>query len=767
MVESESSIACPACGVGLPTSELDTHLLQLHQSYAFRGEIRPIPETLAILLAAVCSPRPDVEAWRAFETIAAHECGAGVDAFLATSLTESIKRLPADVYERAVPAVAGLLADLSTRCGPVLKSLAANADPAGRSLAWAVAERAPSLLTREILECLLAGLGARQAIEALQRLGRRTGPHPAILDILREREQALIVRCSRCSATLPWGEMVQHLWSVHGLVLDGRRARDPWEVIDDWIAHYGRRHDAKLLDRCCELAARCDPLGGLERVYRRFLAHGVHHSEGRAILLGEAVERHATLCPRCYAIVPMPEQVAPAAPSLSHGRLSAVGYRVEVWEKGIFPRLEIATPEAAVSRLPLPGPRLTPQGAILFFVGPLVLAALLMAVLPLQLGISPLVPVLTFVLPAIAFAIWIRVAGIPEEPASERALNRAWSRLAPALHVDGYSLADSMFLAGLALLSIGRSGASQRAQPLGRALGITEREAANRPDVLHHLAALRALVIADAVNGGGDPVALTAVQVARCFDGRLALAYADKLLSAWPRDWRTRANLARLRVRLLDRAFEAGFEVRDLLAVGQSAPELGRVLGTDDPGEVARLRLLWSLRPRRPWDRCGDAETAFGLADSASDGQVLGKYPDLLLYRAGAGSGPAARGSRAAQQLEIVVSGRGVTVGGKLFAEPAATIEVRRGDAEHVVIVGDERFLVSQDSDAAATEIERWLGFYFQEFVPMVAEVYRWRSPHAASIVRAWGTLACPECRQSFVARPGEVGIAVEEMNSG
>jgi hypothetical protein len=762
MVESESLIACPTCGVSLTISELEAHLLQIHQSYSFRGEIRSIPETLAFLLAAACSPQPDVEAWRTLETIAARECGAGVDDFLVSSLTESFKRMPTEIRERSLPAVARLLASESTRASSMLELLAAGADPTGSALAWELVQRAPALLTHEILERLISDYPTRQAIQRLRQLGRRIGLHPAVQETLRVREQAVRVRCTRCRAELRRAEMVQHLWSAHGLVLDGRRVRDPWEVIDDWIAHYRRHHDARLLDRCCELAGRCDPVGGLDRVYRRFLSQGVHHAEARAILLDEAVERHATLCPRCYAIVPMPEQLAPANLSLSHGRLSAAGYRVQVREKGVFPYVEIATPESVVSRLPLPGPRLTPQGAILFFVAPLVLAALLMAVLPLRFGISPLVPVLTFVIPAVAFAIWIRAASRPENPASERAVSRAWTKLAPALHADAFSEEDSTFLAGLAVLSIGGPGGSQRARPLERALGITEREAANRPNLLHHLAALRALAISDAVDAGGDPVPLTAAQVGRCFEGRLALAYSDKLLSNWRREWRTRANLARLRVQLLDRAFEAGFEVRDLLSVGQSAPELGRVLGTGDPGELARLRLLWSLRPRRPWDRCGDAETAFGLATGASDGQILGKYPDLLLYRAGAVSSPAAPSSRAAKLLEIVVSGRGVTVGGRVFTEPVATIEVRRGTAEHVVIVGDERFLVSQDPDAAATEIERWLRYYYQEFVPMVAEVYRWRSPHAASIVRAWGTLACPECRQSFVARPGEVGIAVE-----
>src|SRR5207245_2498086 len=96
MAESENQIACPECGAFLPTAQYDTHLLEAHRSYDFRGTVRTVPETLATLLTAVCAPEPDIEAYRAFETIAARECGAGLDEFLASSLVESLKRLPAE-----------------------------------------------------------------------------------------------------------------------------------------------------------------------------------------------------------------------------------------------------------------------------------------------------------------------------------------------------------------------------------------------------------------------------------------------------------------------------------------------------------------------------------------------------------------------------------------------------------------------------------------------------------------------------------------------
>jgi hypothetical protein len=756
MVKNESQVACPTCSAEVASAELNSHLLQTHQSYAFRGVVRSIADTRRLILAAVCRSEPDVEAWRALESIATHERGERVDAFLATTLAQLLERLSPEERKQAVLSLAILITEHGLCPNLVLQQLAKNSNPISRRLAWAMIDRAPKLLTSDILEGLLAGLRTQPALEQLQRLERRIGANPLIEKARQAREQNVRMRCYFCSAELRRADMIRHLWTVHGMVLDGHRPRDPWIVIDEWIVHYVRRHRDKYLKRACALAERCDPKNGLRRVYARFLACGLHHAEARAHLLAEAAETHGTLCPNCYTLVAMPEQDPPAKISLSHGRLSANGYRVEIRESGLTPRLEISMPGASDKRSPLPGPRLTRRAAMLCFVGPLLVIAVLLAVVPLPIEISPLVPVLTFVLPALAFGTWIRFWGMKPAPASDRAVERAWSKLVPALHDSGFYMPDSRFLAGLTVATIGRPGAADRARALERVLNITEKAAINRPNLLYHLAALQGLAISDAVAEGEDVVKLTSAQIRRCIDGRLALPYADKLLSLWPREWKTRANLSRLRLLFLDQAFEAGFEVRDLLAAGQTAPELGCVIGTDDPGELARLRLLWSLRPRRPWDRCGDAENAFGLAGAAAGGRILAANPDLLLYRLA----PVSR-KRGAETVEIIVSGRGVSVAGKLFSEPVRTIEVTPAADGSTLIIGDERITVNGDGDALAMEIERWLRYYFSEFVPMVAEVYRWRSPHAASILRAWGTLPCPECRQPFLARLGEVGIAV------
>src|SRR5207248_1068494 len=81
--------------------------------------------------------------------------------------------------------------------------------------------------------------------------------------------------------------------------------------------------------------------------------------------------------------------------------------------------------------------------------------------------------------------------------------------------------------------------------------------------------------------------------------------------------------------------FEAGFEVRNLLEVGRAAPTLGAVLETQNRRPLAWLRLLWSLRPRRPWDHCGKAVTVFEVAHSPGQSRLLEEHPDLLLLQEG------------------------------------------------------------------------------------------------------------------------------------
>src|SRR5262249_33831586 len=170
-------------------------------------------------------------------------------------------------------------------------------------------------------------------------------------------------------------------------------------------------------------------------------------------------------------------------------------------------------------------------------------------------------------------------------------------------------------------------------EALPRLVALTEKATAEGRRVVRHLAALRRLVVADAAAAGDDPIPLLAAQVGRCFEQRLPPDFAEELLADWPASWRTPGNCARLRLLVGDHAFAGGLEMRHLAEAGAIAPALAELLRTDDPADLARLRLLWSLRAGRPWDRCGPAHTAFELAAEPDTGKLLTDYPDLLLHQ--------------------------------------------------------------------------------------------------------------------------------------
>src|SRR5207244_1522984 len=59
---------------------------------------------------------------------------------------------------------------------------------------------------------------------------------------------------------------------------------------------------------------------------------------------------------------------------------------------------------------------------------------------------------------------------------------------------------------------------------------------------------------------------------------------------------------------------------------------LGVVLNVEAPRSLAALRLLWSLRPSRPWAKLGDVRTAFELAAVPHQAEVFQEQPDVLLF---------------------------------------------------------------------------------------------------------------------------------------
>jgi hypothetical protein len=789
-LQGERPVACPECDSAVPQEDLDEHLRHSHRVYQFRGVRRPLQETIAALLAAVCDPKPDFQAWESLEALARDEYGTQAEAILAAGLEDTLRAIKVPSRGELLSAVAEVLG-ASTLGAALATRLASSSRSAARHLALLTVIRlhpplpsslvlaAQPLLARkaavgkvqiaaarallattenadgaalEIVNALVARCNKHRALDRLQRLQQLVGATPVLLERMAQIESRIRMRCPRCRVQFRRPEMMRHLWTEHTLLLDGRRVRRPWRMLEEWIDDYQLRSQPEVLARCRALGQHLDPEHGLHRVYRLLLARGVDDGESRQVLSAEARQNHATLCPRCFTQVPAPPEIVPRSLNASHGRLSLDEYSVELVDHGLFPRLTVRTPTAVVYQGREPGRLLTRQGAILALAGPVVLGAMLLAALMRFWGEMPRQPVVLLLMTGLLLYIVVRIREGLRPRAVDRAVDHAWQELVPRLHAGAYSVEDGRFLAGLALTSARHGKSERRAAHLMRMIQLTENAAAGGLCPIVYLAALIRLRSSDLARTGGDPVPLLADEIGLCFEGKRPLSFAQSLLADSHEDWWTTRFQARLRVLLCDRAFEAGLELRELREAGRTAPALGEVLQGSQPAGLAQLRLLWSMRASRPWDRWSTPATVFDLAAApVSGGDLFDDHPDLLLLDR--------------QSPPILVCGHGVKFEKALISEMPARIEVkhlrdgRRSDYE--VIVGEQRFLFTRDPANVVRRLEAWLHHYFNEFVPRTGAVFTWEAPQGRKILHLRESISCPGCGQAFVPRLGEAGTPV------
>jgi hypothetical protein len=731
---------------------------------------------------------PNAKTWEAVQSLVQDKNANRDDSTWAASVLQAVRDVDPDNSVRAVGAAAAIIAKSGS--GPRLALIwATSGEPLAAQLALTLAVLLPAplkaglvaalppLLTRKrapaklqiaaaaallrtigkegtdalpVINALVARCGKARAVERLNQLEKRAGASSLISERRTQLENRIRMRCPRCKVQLRRPQMAEHLWSEHSLLLDGRRVRHPWKLIEDWIAEYRRQEKPALLAHCRALGQHLDPEHGLQRVYRLFLAAGIAEDEARRVLLAEARQHHASLCPHCFAFVPVPQENMPRSLNQSHGRLSLGDYCVEVSERGLVPSLTITEPGGILLQGREPGQYwLTRKAATLWLVAPAVAAALGYAVLRTLWKALPVEPVMVCLLIGLVGYLATELYWWWQARPLDRSVDFAWTRLVPYLCSKDVTAEESTFLAGLALTTLGHGRPQARGEELVGALESVERAVTAGTVPLAHFAALQRLAVADAVATGQDPVPLVVDQVSRCFDGRLPLAFAQWLLAEWEGPWWTTGNLARLRVLLCDRAFEAGWEVADLQEAGFAAPALGDVVQTADSNGLARLRLLWSLRPGRPWLPWSEAVTVFELAEDPEEGRAwLHQYPDLLLLDEGSPT--------------LIICGRGIVFHETLFTERPGTIDIKaRRDfdgVEYELTLGDHCFHLVSDPAPVVARLEHWFRYYFGEFIPRLADVRTWKAPEGSKAAVSQEVVACPECRRLLLPYAGQVG---------
>lgn len=608
---------------------------------------------------------------------------------------------------------------------------------------------------RGLLATSVTGMGKSRAFDWLTELERRLGPAVPLTELRQQIERKLRVSCPLCPVKLHHPELARHLWSEHQLILDGRDVREPWRLIEEWVNRCQKSENGELMHRCEQLARLADPDQGEQRL-RRLIARQQTDASLRDEVKAEAADQTASICPYCFALAPVHAGETVVDLTIAKGRIAGNGYVVDVRETGLLPHLEVMTPQGVIFSGKEPGQLLTEPGAVYLLAGPPVVLALVLTVILTILG-GHAMPV-TLVLLWLAGMAVLTVKACWSGPAlvRERAVRHAWIVLVPRLfRVAGFDRAESAFLAGLARLTGGHSRsrkASAWVKQLPGLLALVERGTVAGSCPVSHLAALRRLAIEAEAATGIDALLLVAGQLGRCLHGQLPFAYGEHLLNEWNQNAWTPFQRARLRALLCDRAFEAGYEVRDLLALQQVAPRLADLVQVDEPDSLARLRLLWALRAAQPWAEAGEATTVFELAQDANASfPWLRNTPDLLLL----GSEPA----------PVSVDGQGIIFRGVQCHGTEQRIDVEPFlswfGVRYRLSVREADFEFSDDPTEVAVSLRAWMHFFEHEFLPRIAEVHTWETPIPIAALRTGEAVECPDCGRAFLTRVGDVGVAL------
>src|SRR5262249_36422806 len=137
-------------------------------------------------------------------------------------------------------------------------------------------------------------------------------------------------------------------------------------------------------------------------------------------------------------------------------------------------------------------------------------------------------------------------------------------------------------------------------------------------------------------------------------------------------------------------------------------------------GRLGSLRLLWSLRARRPWDRWGgQARTVFELAADPDHEPVFDGCPDLLFVDE--------------KSPQIVICDRGLVFKNRLFASIPRSIEAkaRREDEgiRYELIIDEDHFRMHSDATALAQRLRSWFNHFFGDFLGQIDDVLSWQAP--------------------------------------
>ncbi len=595
-----------------------------------------------------------------------------------------------------------------------------------------------------------AFLGVRSATRRRRRLNRLNMlmQNPETLaDRIRQAQTTLLIACPRCQVRMGQPAMIRHLLTQHELILEGKRVRNAWRAVDQWLVNYRQTGERAWLRRCFELVVQLGTPVARRRLQQHMVLQKVARNAMLRRLLIEARATQTALCPYCLsqARVQVSRVFQPVI--RSHGLISQQGYRVHLRDDTPIPHLTVETPDGQVFSGHEPGRWLTRQGLVMVAALPLAVGAVGLALL----GANAALVVICLVLATSAYGwSWLRERLEPD--CDSRAIDIAWNMLCPRLLARGPTGADAEFLVSLALGSVGVGSPDARSYWLTQLREERDQAFAEGRASSTQLACLARLTIQDAAAQQVDLAALTASSLGRCWKARMSIAFAQQLLDDWRSILWTRGCMARLRILLLDQAFGEGWEIGNLRALRDQAPALASVLELGRVNELMELRWLWSLRATAPWQNIAPSRTCFELAqEQANELPVFERHPDLLFLET--------------QADGLAICSSGVYWRHLHFASVPRQFRITERVANHrrsyTLHVGGETVPVHYDPADLVERLDRWLGFLQDDFKKKARKSRRWTSPESLQFLPPGEFTTCPECQERFVGTPGQVGFRI------
>ncbi len=586
-------------------------------------------------------------------------------------------------------------------------------------------------------------------VETLRSLKQWVGQSAILDSVCDELESRIRIRCSRCDVSLTPPELAEHVRDEHGLVLVGRRARQPWSVAMECLDLYTENPRSDLLDSAERMAALASPESGRQRLLRESLRRGIAPPFYRSELLDAARLTSQSLCPVCWESISTDDVPESDLWIDAQGNLHSTAISLKRTSlHGIWRGVEIEPWNG-----PTPSWTLSKRGLV-FVVAVVFLIPSVLCLLMAFQGLAAASPA----------ALWFFYAGIAGVIAVEalywphpiEPVDAAWKFVVPAMldHEESPGgLRNAGFVSSLARASCSRGSPVLREMILNQVTSEAMDMAVNGLFPLGQLGELLHLRLVDARTLGNHHDAREDLMksLLRCvMRGMVPLRTLDDATergAALATPFRDEAIA--LLWSLATESIAAGLVPADLVALSKLSATVATLLHAV-PSPLQTLSHIFALLEFEQNGRVPAGLTVVPELLSRGLRKPLRDYPTLLAQSL-------AKTADDTIRLGVLTFKFRDTAYSSL---PDVTVK-----SDHEIVItgtgGRTSFPVTRDSKSLAAELRRFSGFYFQHLKPRADELSTLPTTTHLVRLRAEPVSRCPNCQTYLRLKEGAIATNV------